>query len=152
MTPVKHIPRMWSRLSSFGQIRYIPEATPEQTLNEIRSYEAIFTNPNKSNVYLGREIIEAGKKLRVICTASTGTNHIDEDYAAKKKVTVLSLKEERHVIDSICSTAEHAFALMMAALRKIPQGWESVKQGKWDYEPFIGRQVDHLTIGVVGFG
>ena len=41
---------------------------------------------------------------------------------------------------------------MMASLRKLIPAWESVKAGKWDYVPFIGRQLDFLTIGIVGYG
>ena len=41
---------------------------------------------------------------------------------------------------------------MMSLLRKIPEGFDSVKKGEWDYEPLVGRQVKGLTIGIVGFG
>jgi len=118
----------------------------------VKEYDAIFTNPNKSKVYIGRELLDESKKLKVVCSASTGTNHIDVDYAIKKGITVLSLTEEREVIEKISSTAEHAFALMMSALRNIPESFDSVKRGEWDYTKFIGRQLDQLTVGVVGFG
>ena len=41
---------------------------------------------------------------------------------------------------------------MLSSLRKIPASWDSVKQGEWNYEPFIGRQLDKLALGVVGYG
>ena len=41
---------------------------------------------------------------------------------------------------------------MLSLLRKIPQGFDSVKKGNWDYEPLISRQVKGLTIGIFGFG
>ena len=45
-----------------------------------------------------------------------------------------------------------SFGLMMSLLRKISEGFDSVKKGEWDYEPFIGRQIKGLTIGIIGFG
>lgn len=152
ITPVHHIQGVSEILESIGQVTYLDNPMPEDVLNLISNQHAIFTNPNKSNVFIGREIIDAGHDLKVICTASTGTNHIDKAYAAKQGVAVLSLTEERDVINEISSTAEHAFALMLAALRHIPQAFDSVKRGEWDYTPFIGRQLDYLTIGVVGYG
>ena len=37
-----------------------------------------------SKIFLGKEIIK-NTNLKAICTASTGTNHIDIDYIKKKK-------------------------------------------------------------------
>ena len=106
----------------------------------------------KSKIFIGRELIDASNKLKVICTASTGTNHIDMKYAYKKGIIVLSLTEEREIINKISSTAEHAFTLTMSSLRNIVNGYKDVLNGNWDYERFIGRQMDGLTIGVIGFG
>ena len=39
-----------------------------------------------SKIFLGNEVIK-GTKLRAICTASTGTNHIDLDLLTKKKLS-----------------------------------------------------------------
>lgn len=152
ITPVRHIAGLTEILESTGRVTWLDHPTLEEVVTRLPGHQALFTNPNKSNVYLGREVLDAGVDLRVICTASTGTNHIDKALAAQRGVTVLSLTEERDFINRISSTAEHAFALMMAALRHVPDSFESVRRGEWDYTRFIGRQVDHLTIGVVGYG
>ena len=125
---------------------------PTDVLSRVSDQHAIFTNPNKSNVFIGSDIIDAGSNLKAICTASTGTNHIDMAYAAKQGITVLSLTNEGEVIGKISSTAEHAVAMMLAAIRHIPEAHSSVIRGEWDYTRFIGRQLDHLTVGVVGYG
>ena len=152
ITPVHHIHGVVKVLEKCGDVTYLENPKPKTVLNCIKDFDALFTNPNKSNIFIDRDLINAAKKLKVICTASTGTNHIQKEYAKEKNIAVLSLTEEREVINRISSTAEHAFALMLAALRKIPQSFDFVKSGKWDYEPFIGRQLDHLNIGIVGFG
>lgn len=152
ITPIDHIKDLRNRLEQFASITYMPEATVDDVVRAIGAHDAVFTNPNKSNVFLGEEVLADKGRLKVICTASTGTNHIDKQYAVEKQIAVLSLTEERAVINKISSTAEHAFALTLAALRKICPAWESVGKGKWDYEPYVGRQFDHLTVGVIGYG
>ncbi len=152
ITPVKHIEGVPQILESAGTVQYMDDPTLEQAIEAISDADAVFTNPNKSNVFIGRELMDAAPQLQVIATASTGTNHIDKTYAAERALPILSLTEERHVIDRISSTAEHAFALTLACLRHVTPGHQSVLAGQWNYEPYIGRQVDHLTIGVVGYG
>lgn len=152
ITPVHHIQGVPEILESIGQVTYLEDPIPEDVLKLISKQHGVFTNPNKSKVFIDREIMDAGCRLKVVCTASTGTVHIDVSHAAKRGISVLSLKDERYVINKISSAAEHAFALMLAALRYIPQAFDAVKRGEWDYTPFTGRQLDHLSIGVVGYG
>ena len=113
---------------------------------------AIFTNPNQSRFRLDRKTLESFKSLKVIATASTGTNHIDKEYCKDKNIAVLSLTEERDVIQNITGTAEHALCLYLASVRNIVSAAKSVDAGQWTYEPFMGRQVNTLTVGVVGYG
>ena len=152
ITPVRHIEGVPAVLDGIGSVHYLDHPTVEQVVSMVGQYDAIFTNPNKSNVFIGRDVMDAGARLAVIATASTGINHIDVGYARERGITVLSLTEERQVIDRISSTAEHAYALALAAVRRIPQAFDAVRRGEWDYEPFIGRQLDHLTAGVIGYG
>ena len=152
ITPVKHIRGVCDQLEYFADVRYENDPVLSTILPQIENYDALFTNPNKSKIYIGKDLIDAGKKLKVICTASTGTNHIDKDYAMSKGITIISLTEEREVINKISSTAEHAFALTLSSIRNIPKSYSSVLEGHWDYEKFIGRQMDGLTIGVIGYG
>ena len=44
---------------------------------------------------------------------------------------------------------------MMAAARFVPQGVEYVRAGRWKtWEPslFVGQDIHHMTVGIVGFG
>jgi len=152
ITPVKHIQGVSEILEESGNVTYLEDPTYDDVKSCINNFHAIFTNPNKSKVYISEELIQVGKKLEVICTASTGTNHIDTKYAEHSNLPVLSLTEERDVINKISSTAEHAFALMMISLRNIYPAYNSVLEGHWDYTNFIGRQINYLNIGVIGFG
>ena len=152
ITPVKHITGLSLILEKIGSVTYMDDPNLTDLLSVIERYDAIFTNPNKSKIFIGKEIMDAATNLKVICTASTGTNHIDKVYAEKKKILILSLTEEREVINQISSTAELAFGLTMAGLRHIVRGHNAALKGEWDYTRYIGRQMNALTIGIVGYG
>lgn len=152
ITPVHHIRNVCRLLESIGTVKYLPDPSIEEVIEIVSEFDAIFTNPNKSKVYLGQEILGKGSNLKVICTASTGTNHIDLDSASRMGIKVISLTDERRVINQISATAELAFALTLASIRHLVVASQSVTLGEWDYEKFIGRQMNSLTIGVVGYG
>jgi len=152
ITPVRHIVGVPEMLESVGEVTYLDDPSVDEIIAGIDSYDAIFTNPNKSKVFIGREVLDAAKNLKVICTASTGTNHIDKVYAAQLGLPILALTEERDVISRISSTAELAFALTLAGLRHVVRSHNNALNGEWDYTKYIGRQMNCLTVGVVGYG
>ncbi len=152
ITPVRHIKGVPETLEAAGKVTYLDDPSVEEVISVIGDYDAIFTNPNKSKVYIGKDILDDAKKLKVICTASTGTNHIDKPYVAKLNLPILALTEEREVINRISSTAELAFSLTMASLRHVVKSHKAVLEGEWDYEKYIGRQMNCLTIGSIGYG
>ena len=153
ITPIKHLINVETILSSIpnSKLVYLPNCEIKDFKKHNDSF-TIFTNPNKSNIYLGKNNLASFKNLKYICTASTGTVHIDKSFCKERGINIISLKEERHIINKIPSTAEHAFALMLSSLRNINLATQSISKNKWDYEPFLGRQIKSLTIGVIGYG
>ena len=153
ITPIKHLNGVFTELSKHGDVKY----QPDFTRSDLKSYlnkndvDWIFTNPNKQNFILDGSILK-GSSIKGINTASTGLNHIDLDYCEENNIEVWSLKDDYELINDLPSTSELAFGLMMSLLRKIPSGFDHVKRGDWDYEPFVGHQVKGKTIGVVGYG
>lgn len=152
ITPVKHIKGLVEILESIGIVDYLDDPSLDEVIKTIRNYDAIFTNPNKSKVFIGKALLDSAEKLKVICTASTGTNHIDKEIAKDKKIPIIALTEERQVISKISSTAELAFGLTLDGLRNITISHNNAMMGQWDYTKYIGRQMDALTIGVIGYG
>ncbi len=154
ITPIKHLEGVYGRLEQYGNSFYEPSITKNdlsKRLSDWKDIEYLFTNPNKQNFVLDEEVL-GNSNIKVINTCSTGLNHIDMDYCERNNIEVWSLKEDFGLINELPSTAELSFGLMMSLLRKIPEGFNSVKKGEWNYEPFIGRQVKGLTIGIVGYG
>ncbi len=153
ITPVAHIAGVLPGLERIGTCLVLPDPSLEEVTANLSGVHAIFTNPNKSRVFLSRELLSQASSLEAICTASTGTVHIDKVACQERNVRVLSLTTEYATISRITSTAEHAFALTMATLRNVvPSTADVLVNGRWDYERFIGRQLNALTVGVIGYG
>lgn len=152
ITPTKHIKNFEKTICKFGKVKFLDDPLKTQLLKIIENYNIIFTNPNKSKIFFNKEIIDKGKNLKIICTASTGTNHIDLNYAIKKKIKVISITKEFKTLNKISSTAELALTLTLACARNLMPSYLSVLDGNWDYTPFIGRQLDNLNIGIIGYG
>jgi len=94
-----------------------------------------------------KEVIEALPKLRLLCTRSVGTNHIDLDACKKQNITVSNVPDYgSHVI------AEHVFALLLTALRNITIADRKVEEGNFDYHGLRGMALRGKTIGIVGTG
>lgn len=152
ITPISHIKNVENELKKIGKLKILNDPSDSEVKRIVHKFDAIFTNPNKSKVFIGKCILDNAKNLKAISTASTGTNHIDFDYAKKKRIKIISLKDEKKTINKISSTAEHALALTLASLRNVVSSSKSVLLGQWDYLNFIGRQMNSLTIGIIGYG
>ena len=152
ITPVKHIQGLFNKLAKIGRIKMFENISNTQ-FNKLKDeYTAIFTNPNKSKIFLGEQNLRKLSKLKVICTASTGTNHIDLNFCKKKNIKIISITKDKKVINRISSTAELAFALTLSSIRNLIPAYLDVQSRNWDYEKFIGRQMNSLNIGIIGYG
>jgi len=154
ITPIKNIFGVFERLESMSDnLYYEPDIDKDalKTLLKVSGADYIFTNPNKQNYMLDGDLLQFGQ-LKVICTASTGTNHIDVKYCEEMEIEIISITKDYQVINAITSTAEHTLALMLSLIRKIPTSFHSVRDGNWDWEPYVGRQMNSLTIGIIGYG
>ena len=95
ITPIRHIKGVVEELSKFQTVEIIDDPS----LNELEPDDevvAIYTNPNKSRVYIGSDFLEKYNNLQVVCTASTGTVHIDKKECRKRVLKSCQLlKKER---------------------------------------------------------
>ena len=151
LTPIKHLNGIYEYLESFGEVDYNPELDRgEFNFLHMGDYDVIFCNPNKQKYILGEDTLQNFKGT--ILTASTGLNHIDVKYCEQNNIKVLSLTKDYDLINDLPSTAELAFGLMLSIIRNIPNSFDDVKKGGWDYDMFMGHQLKDKTIGIIGYG
>jgi D-3-phosphoglycerate dehydrogenase / 2-oxoglutarate reductase len=86
-------------------------------------------------------------RLKGIARAGVGVDNIDLDAATRYGIAVMNSASA-----STITTAEHAFALMIALARNIAPAHMTMSGGGWDRNKFIGSQLAGKTLGVVGFG
>lgn len=151
LTPIKHIVGAWENLQKCGTVEYLPNAGFVDAHSMVISYrpDVLFVNPNQMTYRIDSRLMCG---VKIVCTASTGTNHIDVDYCQKNGIDIISLARDYKTIEKISSTAEHAFALTLSLIRMIPSAFDSVKSFQWVSNNYIGRQLNSLTAGVVGYG
>lgn len=99
-----------------------------------------------------KKLINSMPKLKIIATSTTGLNHIDTDYAAKKGIKIISLRGETSFLKNIPSTAEETMGLIIALMRRLLWAFEDVKAGRWRTNEWVGHQLKDKTLGLLGFG
>lgn len=125
------------------------ELSREALVAEIGAYDVLIVRLAHR---IDRQVIDAGERLRVIVSATTGLDHIDVGYAASRGVTVLSLLGETEFLRGITATAEHTWALLLALVRRIVPASEAVRRGNWNRDAFCGRQMSGKRLSLVGLG
>ena len=92
----------------------------------------------------------AGPQLKVVSNYAVGFDNIDVAACARRGIAVGNTPG---VLTE--TTADLAWALLMAAARRLPEGDRYVRAGKWKtWGPMLllGPDVHGATIGIVGFG
>ena len=101
----------------------------------------------RSQTQVTAKVLAAATKLQIIARAGVGVDNVDVEAASKHGVIVVNAP-----FANTMSTAEHAFGLMLAMARHIPQGHASLQAGRWDRSKFTGLELNGKTLGVVGLG
>lgn len=118
--------------------------SPNELIKIIPAYDAVIV---RSSTRITKEIIEAGKNLKVIGRAGVGVDNVDLDQATKRGIIVMNTPE-----GNTTATAEHTMTMILASARKVPQAHASLIQGKWKREEFIGVELQGKTLGIIGLG
>lgn len=92
----------------------------------------------------------AGPQLKVISQMAVGYDNIDIAAAKERGIPVGNTPG---VLTE--ATADLAFALLLAGARRIVEGSNYIREGKWEtWEPktLLGADVTGATLGIIGFG
>jgi glyoxylate reductase len=92
----------------------------------------------------------AGSQLKVISNCAVGYDNIDVGAATQRGIPVGNTPG---VLTD--TTADFAFALLMAAARRVVEGERYTREGKWKtwgLTQLLGQDISGATLGLVGFG
>jgi glyoxylate reductase len=96
------------------------------------------------------ELLAAAPKLRIAASVSVGHDNIDVDACTQRNVVATHTPG---VLDD--TTADFAWALLMAVARRVLEGDAWIRSGGWpgwDLDQLCGGDVWGKTLGIIGFG
>jgi glyoxylate reductase len=96
------------------------------------------------------DVLRTAPKLRIVANVAVGYDNVDVPACTKRGVAVTNTPG---VLDE--TTADFAWALMMAVARRLVEADQYVRAGNWkgwDFDQFCGTDVWGKTVGIVGFG
>ena len=96
----------------------------EEIIKIIPEYDGMVV---RSATKVTKKIIESAKSLKVIGRAGAGVDNIDAAVAKEKNMIVMNTPG-----GNSNATAEHAFALIMSVLRKIPFANQTTHKAQWE--------------------
>ncbi len=138
-------------LDDLRRVAHVVELPADQAtlLNRIPEFSAYFAS---LAVRVDRAVLERAGELKVIATPSTGLDHIDVAEAEARGIEIISLKNDVEFLQKVTATAELAWALLLAVVRKLPRATSAASRGEWGRDVFRGRQLSGKTLGVLGYG
>ncbi len=121
-----------------------PGLPPEELVKTIPEYDAIIV---RSATKVTKDVIEAGKNLKVIGRAGVGLDNVDAEAAKAKNIKVMNTPAATSV-----SVAELALGMMLSIARNLVQGTVTLREGKWEKKRFHGFELFGKTLGIIGIG
>ncbi len=103
-------------------------------------------------IKIDNELIQKAKKLKLILSPSTGTDHLALDTIKKKKIKVVTIAKKFKLINKFTATSELSFCLLLSLSRKILTSFNDAKKGVWSRDKNVGFQLKDKTIGILGLG
>jgi hypothetical protein len=111
--------------------------TREQTLD--RMFEAQkHRGPDHTGTFVDDQVALGHNRFSVIDLEVTEWN----------KVEITSLKDEEYFLQTIPSTAEHTWTLILSLLRKLPVATKHVYRGGWNRDIYKSHSLSYYRLGL----
>jgi len=138
--------KLFDQLKSFSNLIVADKA--QHSREEILSFGAkasalVIRSATKAD----RALMDSLPNLKLIIRAGEGMDNIDIPYARSRGITATNTPGANGN-----AAAELAFSMIMGLLRHIPFVQNTMQQGKWDKKSFMGNELTHKKVGILGFG
>jgi D-3-phosphoglycerate dehydrogenase len=120
-----------------------PPKKPDELKERIRAADIVIVGWTN----LTKNIIDSAKKLKMISIWATTCHYVDLEAARERGIVVTHVPG--YATEAV---AEHAFALLLAAIRRLPSADKHVRTGDFDWRPFGGSELAGKTLGIIGTG
>ena len=132
-------------LSSIGaEIQLASEPTPDAIMKLAKDADGVLVTYAK----ITADMIRQMTKCRIISRFGIGVDNVDIPVATEKGIVVTKVPD--YCIDEV---SDHAMALLLSAVRKIPKATEEVHSGTWKMPNFVPiHRLRGSVLGLAGFG
>ena len=132
-------------LSEIGaELKLAADSSTESVMKVAADADAVLVTYAKINADMIRQM----KKVRIISRFGIGVDNVDLDAATKQGIVVTKVPD--YCIDEV---SDHAMALLLTAVRKIPLANDQVHAGTWKMPNVVPiHRLRGSVLGLVGFG
>ena len=132
-------------LSSIGaELRMADTPTPEGIVAAAASSDGLLVTYAK----ITAEMIQKMPKCRVISRFGIGVDNVDIEAATARRIVVTKVPD--YCIDEV---SDHAMALLLALVRKIPSSSARTHGGRWEMKAVVPiHRLRDSVLGLAGFG
>ena len=132
-------------LSAIGaELQLASDSSPESVLKVAAGADALLVTYAKINADMIRQM----KQCRIISRFGIGVDNVDLDAATQAGIIVTKVPD--YCIDEV---SDHAMALLLSAVRKIPMATDQVHAGTWKMPNVVPiHRLRGGVLGLVGFG
>jgi len=138
------------RLAAVHEVDVWPERlppTPEELRARVRDADGLLCLLTET---VDEALLAAAPRLRAISNYAVGTDNVELEAAARRGIPVGFTPD---VLTD--ATADLAFALLLAAARRLPEAAAAVREGDWvtfETTRWLGLDLAGATLGLVGHG
>jgi D-3-phosphoglycerate dehydrogenase len=126
------------------EVTVLADSSPEAIGSVIKDYDAVLAR----TADYPREVLEKGKKLKVIARYGAGVDNIDCQAATELGIWVCNAP-----VANSASVAEHTIALLLACAKNLVVQDKQARAGNYDFRNQLkGCEVQGKTLGLVGCG
>jgi phosphoglycerate dehydrogenase-like enzyme len=138
----------WSALQARAEVVFLhePFGSEDAAAAALQDFDAVI--PMRERTPFTTTLLNRLPRLKLIAQTGGRAGTMDMDTATKAGILVCNTVGERSSI----GTAELTLGLILAAIRRIPQGDAAIRAGRFQQGVGIGPVLDGLTLGIIGFG
>ena len=127
-----------------AELRLAPQPTPASIVETAREADGVMVTYAKITADMIREM----KKCRIISRFGIGVDNVDIDAATASGIVVTKVPD--YCIDEV---SDHAMALLLSLVRKIPFASARAHAGRWEMPAVVPiHRLRGTTLGLAGFG
>ena len=138
-------PLLLNQLTDAGFENAEDYTSPREAIEQvIEHYQGIVI---RSRFDIDKAFIDKATSLKFIARVGAGLESIDQEYATKKGISLISSPEgNRNAV------GEHTLGMLLSLFNNLNKADRQVKAGNWLREDNRGIEVDGKTIGIIGYG